>query len=360
MNVLMVFWGKNGGLPKFTYEMADGFVRAGHNVYTVLSEDIYNKKMWENNPKIKNTFIYTGNTKRFLVASVKMLFSNRKKLLKSLRDINFDISICTMPYPWCRYISNILKVKRKYIICHDPIAHSGASKFKSLLAEKATRGYDDCVIMTKSFIPVMEEKYNYRKRNIHYMRHGYYGYQLPLEYEDNKNDDDKVNFLFFGNIHHYKGVGILLKAYKIVSAKADNVTLTIAGKGDISEFSNELKGINVNLINRFIDDSEIAPLFSSPNRVLVLPYIDATQSGVTPIAMEYKVPVIASDTGGLKEQLFEGEIGTFFRPGDYQELAERMYEYVSNKTMFLEQKLRIEQHADQLDWKEIVAQLVKE
>ncbi len=360
MNVLVIYWGKSGGLPKFTYEMADSFVRAGHSVYTVLSEGIYNRTVWEENKKIINTFIYTGDTKRFLYASVKMLFSSKKRILANLGDMVFDISICTMPYPWCRYISNLLNVERRYVICHDPIAHSGTGVFKRLIVEKNTYGYDDCIVMTKSFIPIVKQKYKYSEENIHFMRHGYYGYELPVNYTNAKRNDEKINFLFFGSINKYKGIGVLLEAYKDISLRSKNATLTIAGKGDLTEYSEQFKTLKVDIINRFIEDSEIASLFSAPNRVLVLPYIDATQSGVALIAMEFGVPIIASNTGGLKEQLFDGEVGTFFEPGNHQELAERMYEYILDDSMIYRQRFMIKKYADQLKWDTIVTDFIKE
>lgn len=358
MNILLVFWGKTGGIPKFTYEMADGLVRAGYNVYAVLSENIYNRNEWDANKEIKDIcYIYTGDSKNFIKASLKMLTSTKRYIKSYFRGIKFDVSICTMPYPWCKTISSYLRVKRSYVICHDPVAHSGANKFLSYLIEKSTKGYDDVIVMTKKFIPIVEQKYKYNINNIHYMRHGKYGYQKANII---KNESDKIRFLFFGSIHKYKGIGILLQAYKIVCEQTHKVSLTIAGKGDLEPFKDDLNKVEVEVINRFIADEEIGAIFSVPNTVIVLPYLDATQSGIIPVAMEYEVPIIASDTGGLKEQLFDGKLGVFFKTKDYNDLATKMLYFVNDSNLLKEQKAMNNKYLEFLDWKTILRNLLEE
>ena len=150
---------------------------------------------------------------------------------------------------------------------------------------------------------------------------------------------DKTNFVFFGFIQKYKGLHVLAKAYKNVLEKGYNVSLTIAGNGDFSEYKQEYSGLdNVKIINRRIRDEEIGNLFSIPNTVAVLPYIDATQSGVVVTAMEFGTPIIASNTGGLREQLNDGEIGIFCEPGDAEDLAEKMICLIDNTEEIKQQK----------------------
>ncbi len=71
----------------------------------------------------------------------------------------------------------------------------------------------------------------------------------------------------------------------------------------IKSFSKLKTGI---LINRNILDEEIISLFKGEKVVTVLPYRDATQSGVTNVAAMYKSFIIATKTGVLPEQLGYG------------------------------------------------------
>lgn len=110
----------------------------------------------------------------------------------------------------------------------------------------------------------------------------------------------KAYLLFFGRIDKYKGIGQLLRAYRQVEDKV--MPLVIAGSGKLSEEEQaELaKTKNVLLMNRYIGDGEMKWLFAHAAAV-VLPYIEATQSGMIPIAYTYGKPVIVSNLPGLTQ-----------------------------------------------------------
>jgi glycosyltransferase involved in cell wall biosynthesis len=54
---------------------------------------------------------------------------------------------------------------------------------------------------------------------------------------------------------------------------------------------------------------------------VVLPYTSATQSGVIPIAAAFARPVVATDVGGLPEQLADGRCGVVVPAGNAEALA---------------------------------------
>lgn len=114
--------------------------------------------------------------------------------------------------------------------------------------------------------------------------------------------------LFFGRIDKYKGVGTLLKAYRQIADTA--LPLVIAGNGKLSPEEQELLQTTNNalLINRYIGDGEMKWLFANSTAV-VLPYIEATQSGVIPIAYAYGKPVIVSKLPGLTQFVEDQETG---------------------------------------------------
>jgi glycosyltransferase involved in cell wall biosynthesis len=69
-------------------------------------------------------------------------------------------------------------------------------------------------------------------------------------------------------------------------------------------------GLNEEILffNEFIPDDQVS-LFMSAADVLIQPYRHATQSGVTPLAMHFDLPMIVSDAGGLKEIVVDKESG---------------------------------------------------
>jgi glycosyltransferase involved in cell wall biosynthesis len=108
--------------------------------------------------------------------------------------------------------------------------------------------------------------------------------------------DKQKNLLFLGRIHKYKGIGLLCDAY----SKLDNKRppLLIAGLGKIKK----IDLVGVSLINRWLSNNEIVEMLRECD-VLLLPYLEASQSGLIPIAKILRVKIAYTPVGGLQEQL---------------------------------------------------------
>ena len=68
-------------------------------------------------------------------------------------------------------------------------------------------------------------------------------------------------------------------------------------------------------------------LYFSAADVVVLPYVDATQSGVTQLAYGFEKPVITTSVGGIPEVVKDGETGLVVPPEDSQALGEAIVRY---------------------------------
>ena len=131
--------------------------------------------------------------------------------------------------------------------------------------------------------------------------------------------------LLFGRIKPYKGIDVMIKATRIAKPKLGNeFKVLIAGLGDISYFSNLLNLPDCDYIhirNELIPILDIPSIFER-SRFIVLPYRDASQSGVIPLAYTFSKAVIASDVGSISEIVDHGKTGFIFNSGNEQELAE--------------------------------------
>jgi len=143
--------------------------------------------------------------------------------------------------------------------------------------------------------------------------------------------DGRAHILFFGNIRPYKGLDVLLRSLALVQEQLD-FTATIAGEfyldpGPYREMATNL-GIEHRLTwaDHYIPNEEVPGLFRSADLV-VLPYTDATQSGVVPLAYHFGVPVVASRVGGLPQVVEEGVSGRLVPPGDPAALARAIVDY---------------------------------
>lgn len=352
-NILIFFLYKEGAGPVFTLEMARGLAQNGCNIYAILSNKISNKESWEKETLFKSVhFIETGTKKTAIQATLFFFLRERFILKKQYRHIHFDYIISTFYHPWAITLSKCFRGKR-IVICHDPIHHSGVKLIERILTTQYIKSANDIIVLTKSFIKIVEKRFNFSPQHIHYMPHGRMAeYKtVNLTSSNSINENSNITFLFFGRIEKYKGLHILAKAYKKLLTTYKNISLTIAGSGNFDEYQTEFANLsNTTIVNKYIPDEEIYRFFSKPNTILVLPYLDASQSGVIPIALEYGTPIIASDTGGLKEQLDNGNIGYFCIANDSNSLKEKMELFINNPQIILQEKTKASNYLQKLNW----------
>ena len=125
--------------------------------------------------------------------------------------------------------------------------------------------------------------------------------------------------LFFGFIRAYKGLDILLEAFADERLAALPVKLIIAGEyyEDAAPYEALIKQHNLEsrLIRAtdFIPNEQVADYFCAADMV-VQPYKNATQSGVSQIAYHFGRPMLVTDVGGLAELIPDGEVGYVVPP----------------------------------------------
>ncbi len=144
-----------------------------------------------------------------------------------------------------------------------------------------------------------------------------------------KNEKGSGGLLFFGFVRPYKGLQILIRAMgKLPDAVRLNIVGDFGGKREeydalISELS-----LTERIVIRdgYVPDSEVGEYFEQCDAV-VLPYLEATQSGIAQIAFGFEKPVIATKAGGLPEVVKDCETGVLCNPGDVKGLADAIRKF---------------------------------
>ena len=142
---------------------------------------------------------------------------------------------------------------------------------------------------------------------------------------------DKNILLFFGFIRDYKGLDILIEAFSIVRKSID-IKLIVAGEFYEPE-EKYIKLIQkhkleeaVILKKDFIPTSDVKYYFSASDAV-VLPYKSATQSGIVQVAVNFCMPVIASNVGGIGEVIEDGKTGFIVEKENPEKLAQAIIRF---------------------------------
>ena len=142
--------------------------------------------------------------------------------------------------------------------------------------------------------------------------------------------------LFFGFIRKYKGLDILFDAINLLkksSEKSINIKFLIAGEfyEDRKPYDEQIKKLGIEdaliLHTDFIPDSEVKNYFCAAD-VVIQPYRNATQSGVTPLAYHFEIPMIVTNVGGLPSLVPDYKVGLIAEP-DAESIAKKIKEYFS-------------------------------
>ena len=132
-----------------------------------------------------------------------------------------------------------------------------------------------------------------------------------------------LRLLFFGRMEQYKGVEVLLSAIEILDRQGVNFRALIAGKGpELDRLQARFEAFpQVTVWNTYVTSSDIIEQVQISDCIL-LPYLNATQSGVLATAFAGGRFVIASEVGGLGDVVSHLDNGLLVAPGSAEALAD--------------------------------------
>lgn len=137
--------------------------------------------------------------------------------------------------------------------------------------------------------------------------------------------------LFFGFIRDYKGLDLLFDAMADERMAQRGVKLIVAGEfyGDPKPYLEQMKRLDISdrvvMHTEFIPDHEVNRYFCAADLV-VQPYKNATQSGVSQIAYHFEKPMVVTNVGGLPEIVPDGKAGFVVEP-DAQQIADAIIRF---------------------------------
>jgi glycosyltransferase involved in cell wall biosynthesis len=208
---------------------------------------------------------------------------------------------------------------------HDPVQHSGGIpkhswrwKIATWFRRKASR----LIVHGPRMRAELEELDGRVAGRIDVIPHGVLG---RAGIEDDISGYEPGTFLFFGYIRANKGLRYFLDAGDVLHSRGHSFRLIVAGTGsDLEHHRRRIASTPwVELIDRYISTEEVPALFHRAMCV-VLPYTDATQSGVSAMAFAFARPVIATSVGDVPDVVIDGRTGSIVPPQDGKALADAM------------------------------------
>ena len=181
---------------------------------------------------------------------------------------------------------------------------------------------DGFITMSKSVFDDLDQFDKNKKKvlGVHPLYDNFGVSKTKEEALDSLKLDKSFNYmLFFGIIRKYKGLDILLAAFADERLQNQNLKLIVAGEfyEDEKPYLDLIDKYNLSesviLATNFIPDDEVVDYFCAAD-IIVQPYRNATQSGVTQIAYHFEKPMLVTDVGGLKEIVPHNKVGYVCRP----------------------------------------------
>lgn len=229
----------------------------------------------------------------------------------------------------------IIRKKKVCCVCHNVLPHENTIFDRILLKYAFAR--------IKYFIVHSDEDKNNLilikkdsviKKNLH-PTYSHFGKQSVLGKKEariavNINPFTNV-ILFFGLVRKYKGLNYLICAMPEILRHID-CTLLIVGEFYESKdrYLSLIKSLNIEqkvaIVDKYIKNEDI-PLYFACADVVVLPYIEATQSGIVQIAFGLGKPVITTNVGGLPEAVENELTGFVVESKSSQKLSEAVVRY---------------------------------
>lgn len=220
---------------------------------------------------------------------------------------------------------------------HDVEVHPGDAETRSL-PERATRMIvrqsDHIVVHGDGLRRIATAKFARPADTVHVLSH-----PSIRRYADQATADGLVrraggfSVLMFGRLYAYKGLQHLLQAEALIGDRIEDLRITIAGRGDDPAGLAHLMGNPAcyDLHHRFIKDAEVAQLFLNAD-LIVLPYTEASQSGVLNVAAAFGKPVVVTDVGELGATVRTYGMGLVVPPNDPAQLADALVQMAQNPT----------------------------
>jgi len=227
-------------------------------------------------------------------------------LIKKIRDYNPDIIHIQNGFEWLFIGFPFLKKYPIVTTLHDPIPHTGENTWlQRFVVQNSSKNSDGIIVHGRKLKQVFFDKFNFHNSRIFVAK---LIYDIPDDIIVSK-DSQKNTILFQGRIVQYKGLENLIAAVDLVSKKIKNLKVIIAGNGNLKPYFKKEPNLKIyEIINKWVSKKELNSIFSKADLV-VLPYNDATQSAIIPLAYAFGKPVITTDVGALSEVVKHGKTG---------------------------------------------------
>ncbi len=253
------------------------------------------------------------------------------RVVRQVRAYKPDVVHFQNGHPFFNFALPLLKKFPLVITIHDPRQHLGDRESRltpQFVMDYGFKQADRVIVHGTDLKQVVVNELGIKDCQVDIIPHVAIGERAI----DTTLKDDGNTVLFFGRIWEYKGLDYLIQAEPKISAEFPDVRIVVAGRGeDFARYRRKMvHPERFEVYNNWITEDRRAQIFATAS-VVVLPYVEASQSGVIPVAYTYEKPVIATRVGGLPDMVEHGRTGLLVQPRDSDALADAVIELLRDR-----------------------------
>ncbi len=307
-------------------------------------------------PKVD--LIYFNKPRLRSVNNLKML----AKIQKTINYLRPEVIHLVAVNPWLYAWFALRKPPYLVTTIHDPVMHAGDRSQKNIpqsIRDLPLKFSRQLIVHGQALKEVLLSKHNIAPKKISAMPIG----ELSIYTHWSKQPwpEKEGSILFFGRIWPYKGLDYLIAAEPAISAACPQARFVIAGRGESLDRYRAMMTHpeRFEIRNDFIPLEDVSKLFQQAS-VVVLPYTEASQSAVIPLAYAFGKPVVATTVGGIPEVVTHGQDGLLVPPRDSNALAQAVISLLQDpSTRHTMGQSALKKTKNQLSWTTIAEQTVQ-
>jgi D-inositol-3-phosphate glycosyltransferase len=367
IKVLMLDIRGYGGIAHYTYNLMQALVESGEFDCTLLTDQEYELEVLPRSFTVIKQPLKNGAYLAAISRIIKTVFSVKPKIIHIQ-------AVITVRRDWIWFILSRLFGLRIVFTAHNVLPHEEREQ-KAFFMKSALK-----IIYACSDKIIVHSQYS-RNRLLEFFKidpgkiavipHGNYLFLRTREVSKQQAcreldiAADKKVILHFGSLRHYKGIDILLEAFRKIRDLRSDVLLLLAGKpmhvpsGYFEELIRKTGMSNdVILKAEYIPLDKIQVYFYASD-IVVLAYKEIDTSGSLQLAYAFAKPVVATRTGSMAEVFEDGKNGLLVSAEDPLALADAV-----NKVLFDDALLeQMGNHSfrlakDRFDWDAIAARTI--
>lgn len=381
MKILMLSWEYPpriiGGISRVVYDLANNLGRYGNQVHVLTcweegTPDFENEK----NVTVHRVRLSDVSTTNFIEWVLQLNFAMLESAVRLLQENKFDI---IHAHDWLvAYAAKVLK--NSFSIPLISTIHAtefgrnngiysdmqkAINSVEAMLSDESEKLIVNSKYMKeeiKSIFKVTGDKISVISNGIELNK--FNKIEFDKEFRNNYAAPSEKIVFFVGRLVSEKGVQVLLNAIPEIIRSYNDVKFVIAGKGPCLNNLIE-QSRNLNIQNRvyftgFVGEEVLLKLYRCSD-IAVFPSTYEPFGIVALEGMVAGIPVVVSDTGGLREIVDHSVNGMKFYSGNSNSLADCILELLSNETLAKQISINALENVHRLyNWNIITEQILQE